>query len=345
MPKDASQQVHFAQAALQSVTHLNFSTIILSAVVFGLLVLIWVAGQLLKRQPETIIRPAVVRTFNSRVRAWWLLCLSVALAFFLGREATIILFFLLSFWALREFITLTPTRLGDHRALFWVFFILTPLQYFLVLLGPNYYGVYSIAIPVYGFLFVLARIALSGDFKRFLERAAKIQAGLLICVYTLSFAPAILDLKMITSRTSTGEPQPWEDGSPAGLLFYFILIAQLGDVMQYLWGQLLGRHVIAPQINASRTWEGFCGGVASTTLVGVFLWWATPFNYWQSACMSATIAVLGFAGGMTMSAIKRDRGVKDYGTLVEGHVGVLDRIDSICFAAPVFYHLTRYFFT
>ena len=115
--------------------------------------------------------------------------------------------------------------------------------------------------------------------------------------------------------------------------------------MQYFWSQLLGRHVIAPEINSSRTWEGFCGGVASSTLVGILLWWATPFNYWQSACMAAVIAILGFAGGMTMSAIKRDRGVQDFGTLVEGHVGVLDRIDSICFAAPVFYHLTKFFFT
>ena len=195
-----------------------------------------------------------------------------------------------------------------------------------------------------GFLFIPARIALSGDYKRFLERAAKIQAGLLICVYTLSFAPALLDLQLVTYTAEDDSRVPWND-SPASLLFYLILIAQLGDVMQYLWSQLLGRHVIAPDINASRTWEGFCGGVASTTLVGILLWWATPFSYWQSACMALVIAILGFAGGMTMSAIKRDRGVKDYGTLVEGHAGVLDRIDSICFAAPVFFHLTRYFFS
>ena len=334
----------FGFLAQQSNSYLNWPTFILFAVVFGLLALTSVAGQILKRQPKSTIHPAVVRTFNLRVRAWWLLCASVALAFLFGRWATIILFFIISFWALREFITLTPTRLGDHRALFWVFFVFTPLQYILVALAPTSYELYSIAIPVYGFLFIPARIAISGDYKRFLERAAKIQAGLLICVYTLSFAPALLDLNLIT-YTPDGTPQPWNNGSPAGLLFYFILIAQLGDVMQYLWSLLLGRHVIAPEINASRTWEGFCGGVASTTLVGISLWWATPFNYWQSACMALVIAVLGFAGGMTMSAIKRDRGVKDYGTLVEGHAGVLDRIDSICFAAPVFFHLTKYFFS
>ena len=322
----------------------DLPTLVLLGVVFFLLSIVAIVGQLLKRQSENTIRPVVVRTFNSRVRAWWLLCACVALAFLFGRGATILLFFSISFWALREFITLTPTRLGDHRALFWVFFIFAPMQYVLVFLGPDYYKFYSIAIPVYGFLFIPARIALSGDHKRFLERAAKIQAGLLVCVYTLSFAPALLDLQLTTHKTTSGDVEVW-NGSAAALLFYFVLIAELGDVMQYVWSQLMGRHVIAPEINASRTWEGFCGGLASTTLVGILLWWATPFTYWQSACMSAVIAVLGFAGGMTMSAIKRDRGVKDYGTLVEGHAGVLDRIDSICFASPVFFHLTRYFFT
>ena len=72
------------------------------------------------------------------------------------------------------------------------------------------------------------------------------------------------------------------------------------------------------------------------------LWWATPFPWWMAAADVAVIALMGFAGGLTLSAIKRDRGVKDYGTLVEGHGGVLDRIDSICFAAPVFFHFTRY---
>ena len=333
---------------------LNPPTIILLSVVLVILGIAFLAGQLLKRQPDTLIHPAVVRTFNSRVRAWWILCTIVAVAFVFGREATVAIFFLISFWALREFITLTPTRLGDHRALFWVFFVFTPLQYVLVGIGPHLarqyglegpgpplHGLYSILIPVYAFLFVPARVAIAGDYKRFLERTAKIQAGLMVCVYALSYTPALLDLDLKTFHNDRW--QPW-GGSTAGLLFYFILIAQLGDVMQHVWGQWLGRRVIAPAINASRTWEGFFGGVATTTLLGTVLWWVTPFTLPQSACMSLVIAVMGFAGSMTMSAIKRDRGVKDFGTLVEGHAGVLDRIDSICFAAPVFFHLTRYFF-
>ena len=241
---------------------------------------------------------------------------------------------------------MTPTRRGDHRALFWTFFLFTPLQYVFVGLGRqfeakyglNFYGVYSIMIPVYASLFIPARIALAGDAKRFLERTAKVQAGLLICVYSLSYAPALLDLPLTTSNKV-----PWT-GSPAGLLFYFVFVVQINDVFQYAWGKL-GKRMIAPDINASRTWEGLLGGLATTTLIGSLLWWATPFKIWEAAGMSLAIGVMGFAGGLVMSAIKRDRGIEDYGTLVQGHAGVLDRIDSVCFAAPIFFHLTRLFFS
>ncbi len=317
----------------------------LLGVVLGILFVSYIVGRFLRKQPEGTVNPALARTFNLRIRAWLLMSAILVAGFLFGYVLTVVLFGLVSFWALREFITMTPTRRGDHRALFWVFFIITPLQYVLVGMGSEYYGIYSILIPVYGSLLIPTRIALSGDHKRFLERSAKIQAGLLICVYSLSYAPALLDLPLYipvedgaAANGAEVTVEPWS-GSPAGLLFYFVLLVQLNDVLQYGWGKLLGKHIIAPSINASRTWEGFCGGVASTTLCGVLLWWATPFSPWGSAAMAMIIGVMGFAGGMTMSAIKRDRGVEDYGTLVIGHAGVLDRIDSLCFAAPVFFHL------
>jgi phosphatidate cytidylyltransferase len=315
---------------------LDIKTLCLVGGVLALLLTATTIGQRLKYQSDIGLNPALVEAFNLRVRAWWLMCTVLAAAFLLGNAsfiATVVLFGLISFWALREFITLTPTRLGDHRALSWVFFIFTPLQYVLVGMGTGSYGLFSVLIPVYAFLFIPARVALAGDYKRFLERTAKIQAGLMVCVYCLSYAPALLSLSI----------RNYEGQNPR-LLFFFVLVVQLGDVLQYAWGKLLGEHLIAPAISPSRTWEGFFGGVASATLIGTALWWATPFEPWEAAGMSLVISVMGFAGGMTMSAIKRDRGVKDYGTLVVGHGGVLDRIDSICFAAPVFYHLTRYLF-
>jgi phosphatidate cytidylyltransferase len=301
-------------------------------VVVGLLAVATIVGQIVKRQPHLGLHAAAVESFNRRVRAWWIICALLALAFF-SKGLTVALFGFLSFWALREFITLTPTRLGDHRALFWVFFFFTPLQYVLVWLDN--YALYSILIPVYAFLFIPARVALSGDYKRFLERVAKIQSGLLICVYCLSFAPALLYMQI---------PGPQQGGN-ARLMFFFVTMALLAEAVQFIWSRLYGRHVIAPSINAARTWEGLIGGTVTAALVGMVLSWATPFpDVWQAALASIIIAVMGFAGAMTMSAIKRDRGVRDYGTLVEGHGGVLDRIDAICFAAPVFYHFTRQVF-
>jgi phosphatidate cytidylyltransferase len=338
-------------------------------------------GWLLKRQTDTGLNPAVIVQFNQRIRAWWLLCAVLAAAFFFHRWATVLLFFFLSFWALREFITLTPTRVADHRALFWVFFFFTPLQY--VLVGLNQYGLYSILIPVYAFLFIPARIALAGDSKRYLERCAKIQAGLMICVYCLSHAPAVLYLDLnrgpqaqaegggaLLPASTTGDSNAASQPGPqapkqaqdkptkrdppvlplrprhapeenARLLFFFLLVVTMGEGAQHVSHWLWGKTVIAPAISVQRTWEGLVGGVLGGTALGTGLWWATSFNPLQAAGLSLAITVMGFAGGMTMSAIKRDRGVKDYGTLVVGHGGVLDRIDAICFAAPVFFHLTR----
>ena len=331
-------------------TRMKPQTIVLMVVVLASLVIAQIVGYFLRRQPDTTWNPAVIRAFTMRLRAYWMMCaILTAALLFPDPKATVVLFFGVSFWALREFITLTPTRQGDHRALFWVFFVFTPMQFFLVSrlgvkvaatnwLIVDWYEVFVIAVPVFGFLFIPTRIALAGDSKRFLERAAKTQAALLICVYSLSYAPALLYLPLKKAGV------PW-DGDNAGVLFFFIVMVQLGDLFQYTWGSFIGKHVIAPEIHANRTWEGFFGGVLSTAMVGTLLCWVTPFDPGQAALMSFVIAVMGFAGTMTLSAIKRDRGVEDYGTLVRGHAGVLDRIDSLCFAAPVFFHLTRAFFT
>jgi phosphatidate cytidylyltransferase len=248
---------------------------------------------------------------------------------FLSRGLTVVLFGLISFWALREFITLTPTRHGDHRALFWVFFFFTPLHY--VLVGYDRYDIYSILIPVFGFLFIPLRVAIAGDTKRFLERVAKIQSGLLVCVYCLGFAPAILYLNY-------GD---YSDRSR--LLFFLVIMSLVSEALMFAWDRLYGRNVISPNVSGTRTWEGMLGGAASTALVGMtYHLFFQPFHeLWHTALVSMLIAVMGFAGAMTMSAIKRDRGVRDFGTLVEGHGGVLDRIDAICFAAPVFYHVAK----
>lgn len=326
------------------------NTYILLAVSLAALGIFTIIGVILSRREKMGVESAVVRRFNQNLKVWWMMAVIFAFGFLLQRIGIVLLFGFVSFWALREFITMTPTRRADHRSLFWVFFVFTPLQYILIWLGSDppeilggpdvdYYNFYSIMIPVYASLFIPARAAIAGDYKRFLERSAKIQFGLLICVYSLSYAPAILDLQLVRTDGTM-----W-DGSSTSVLVFFLLIAQLASVFERIWAKIAGRTVIADKINASRTWEGLLGSMVTTGIVAASLYWATPLMPWEAGCLGAVISVMAGAGTMTMSAIKRDRGVTDTGTLVQGHAGVLDQIDNICFAAPIFYHLTRFFWS
>jgi phosphatidate cytidylyltransferase len=296
-----------------------------------LLVTASVVGALLKWRVARGAPHGVIDNLNARVRAWWVIVAVVGAALWLGRGAVVGLFALVSGFALREFMTITPTRRGDHFALAVAFFLVLPVQY--VLVGIDWYGLFSVFVPVYAFLLLPILAALRGDTERFLERAATLQWGLMIGVYCISHVPALVNLDV-----------PGREGREALLLVFLLVVAQASDVLQYVWGKLLGRRKIAPSLSPGKTVEGFVGGGLSATALGAGLWWITPFTMAQAALFAGLIVLLGFFGGLVMSAIKRDRGVKDWGTLIEGHGGVLDRLDSVCFAAPVFFHVTRYFF-
>lgn len=309
------------------------SSLALVGVVLALLAAATVAGQMLRQQESRALDRRVIESFNARIQAWWFFVV-VMLAAFVWPTLTVIMFAGVSFWALREFVTLTPTRIGDHRALFWVFFFFTPMQFFLV--WSNSEGLYTVMIPVFAFLFIAARAAAAGDYDRFLERIAKVQCALMICVYCLSFAPALLYMKC----RGAGEPD-----DRARTLFFFITIVLSSDLLEWMWSRIYSRHIIAEKIDPVTSWEGVLAGAVSSAALGIALHWAAPFpDWWQTAAMSLLVAVMAAAGSITMSAIKRDRGEIASGNFVEGHGGVLSRIDSICFAAPVFYQVTRYFF-
>ena len=275
---------------------------------------------------------SVVGNLTARIKAWWVMVALIGLAFALGKAGVIVLFAIASFAALREFLTLTCTRRGDHLALAAAFFVVLPLQYYLI--SIEWYGLYSILIPVYVFLLLPIVAALRGDTANFMRRIAEVQWGLMISVYCVSHVPALTTL-----------PIPGFADRSLLLIAFLILVVQSSDVLQYVWGKLLGHRQIAPSLSPSKTVEGLAGGVASATLIGAALWWITPFSPWQAAIMALVINLMGFCGGLVMSAIKRDRGVKDWGQMIEGHGGMLDRLDSVIFAAPIFFHLTRYWWT
>lgn len=301
--------------------------------IVGLLTVASFIGWFLGRRAATASARATVENLNARIKAWWVMAAAVAIPLLAGPTGAVIFFGLLSFLALREMITLTPTRRADHRTLFWAFFIITPLQYYLIAI--RWYGFFSVLIPVYAFLFIPVRSILSGDSRDFLRRVAEIQWGLMVCVYCVSHIPALLILQI---------PGFSDSGQNAKLVLFLIIVVQMSDVLQYVFGKTLGRRKIAPDVSPNKTVEGFVGGVLSATALGTGLWWITPFTPPQAAALSLMLALLGFAGGLTMSAIKRDSGIKDFGNLIAGHGGVLDRIDSLCFAAPIFFHVVRFFF-
>jgi phosphatidate cytidylyltransferase len=299
----------------------------------ALLAIASLIGAVLLRRPGDAKSQASRENLVARVNAWWAMVAILAVAFLTGPTMTLILFALASFFALREFVTLTPSREGDRLSLSLAFFLIIPAQF--VLIGLQRYGMFAIFIPVYAFLLLPSIAALRSDIEDFLSRTAKQQWGLMITVYCLSHAPALLMLELPGGRKGDG----------ALLLFYLLLIVQMSDVMQYVFGKLFGRTKIAPVVSPSKTVEGFVGGGLAAVAIGSGMWWITPFTPLESAAISGVIVMMGFLGGLTLSAVKRSLGAKDWGVMIEGHGGMLDRTDSICFAAPVFFHVVRFFYT
>ncbi|WP_296026976.1 phosphatidate cytidylyltransferase [uncultured Aggregatibacter sp.] len=273
---------------------------------------------------------AVIDNLNARINAWWIMILIIFAAAALGFYGVIGLFFVISFMALREFLSLLYIRRGDHLALAACFYVILPLQYFLVAI--DWFSMFTIFIPVYGFLFLPILSALLGDTAHFLDRSTKVQWALMISVFCISHIPAILTLDI----------EGFEDKKLL-LMIFLILVVQSSDVLQYVWGKLFGKHKIAPKLSPSKTVEGFVGGVVSASVLGGLLYWLTPFNPVQAVLMSLLICLMGFLGGLVMSAMKRSMGVKDWGNMISGHGGMLDRMDSLCFAAPIFFHVVRYY--
>lgn len=275
--------------------------------------------------------PALVN-LTQRINAWWVMVALIAIAFFFGKDGMTVLFALISFAALREFVTLTHTRRSDHWVLLGMFGIIIPVQYWLV--WTAWYGLFTIFIPVYCFLLMPAITALHGDTSRFLERVAAQQWAVMLSVYCVSHVPALMTLDV-----------PGFEGRNMLLISFLIITVQGSDVLQYIFGKLFGRHRFSPTVSPSKTWEGLIGGVASASLLGALLSFLTPFTPLQAAGVAFIACSMGFLGGLVASAIKRDQGVKDWGHLIEGHGGMMDRADSLVFAAPVFFHIVRYYWT
>lgn len=265
----------------------------------------------------------------SRIHASWLIVLLFAVGFALGQAALAVIFALASFFALREFIALTPTKPADHVALIVAFYVVIPVQYLLVASG--WYSLYAVFIPVYLFLILPVIMAWRLDTELYLQRVAKLQWALMLSVYCVSHAPAIATL----------EPPGYEGRGPL-LLLYFLLVVQMSDVFAMIASASIGQSPL--RSNPTKTREGTLVGAVSATALGTALWWMTPFTWWQALLMSAATVFAGFMGGLVMASVKRSLGERQWDQGVALSRGVLGRLDAITFAAPMFFHATVYFF-
>ena len=297
---------------------------------FGILIALTVLGEILRaRQPADVPNP-VLETYMTRVQSWWGMVAFVGVALLLGKIGVMVLFAFASFAALREILTLTTKSQADHLALATGFFVILPLQY--VFVGLGWSGLYSIFIPVYAFLFLPMVSALRGNPQRFLIRVAETQWALMIAVYCVSLVPALMNLDIAGY------------GDRALLLVAFlVMVVQFGDLMDFFLGRRFGKRKIVPGLSP-KTWEGVICGIIFAMGVGAVLHWITPFGVIGAALMAGAASTVGMFGNLVVAAIKRDRGVKDWSHLIPGQGGFVDQLDSVIFAAPVFYHLTKYFY-
>jgi phosphatidate cytidylyltransferase len=248
-------------------------------------------GWLLHRQALRRGGSDTIGNLNARVRAWWVMVVIIAVNFLLGRDATIVLFAIASIFALREFITLTPTRPGDHMPLVVCFYVLLPVQYWLI--GDDWYNLFAIFLPVYGFLLLPVLTAFSGDTEQFLERVTKVQWGLMITVYCISYAPALLLLKI-----------PGFEGQNLLLMIYMLMVVQISDVLQYVFGKLLGKHRIAPRVSPSKSGRGLCRRrCASATAIRRRAVVDHAIRRCRPAPWLRSSSSLGFLGGLALSAV------------------------------------------
>jgi phosphatidate cytidylyltransferase len=295
---------------------------------FSILLGLTILGEVLRAKQGTDDNP-VLETFMTRVQSWWGMIAFIGIALISGKIGVMVLFAFASFAALREFLTLTTKARADHISLALAFFIVLPLQY--VFVAFEWSALFSIFIPVYAFLLLPIVSAMRGNSEKFLIRVAETQWGLMIAVFCLSHVPALMTIDF----------HDYGDRSLL-LIAFLVMVVQLGDLLEYFFGRRFGRTKIAPTLSP-KTLEGMICGLVSAMIIGGLLSWITPFGVFGAMAMAGMASLVGMGGNLVFAAIKRDRGVKDWSHLIPGQGGFVDQLDSVIFAAPIFYHLVLFF--
>jgi len=306
-------------------TETSTNLIYLSLTALSILFAATMIGEVLRAKFADSRPHPTIETYLTRVRSWWMMTILTALALLSGPGGVVLLFAFCSFAALREFLTLTTKTRADHWSMVASFYLILPAQYILIWLGQT--GLTTVLIPVYAFLLLPILSALRGTQTKFLARISETQWALMTCVYCTSHVPALVTLEIKNFDTS-----------PVLLIAFLVVVVQLADLVDYFAGRRIGKTKIAEAISP-KTWEGFGAAVTSAAVMGAALSWITPFGPFMAAAMAVIAYSVGAGGSLVLRAIKRDLGVKDWGHLIPGQGGLIDQLDSVIFAAPIFYHL------
>jgi len=276
------------------------------------------------------LSPEAHLELKQRINSWWVMVAVVFTALMIGQVASLIFFAVLSFIALREIFSILPVRITDRR-LILALYLMVPLQYYWI--ATDWYGMFIVFIPVYLFLLIPFGLLMLGETKGFIRAVGSYQWAIMTTVFAISHVAYLLMLPADQNAAGGG----------VGLVLYLVFLTQFNDVAQYIWGKKFGERKIVPTISPNKTWAGFLGGVATTTLLGGALaTLLTPLSFWQGLAAGLLIGIAGFIGDLTISAVKRDLRIKDTSQLIPGHGGILDRIDSLMYTAPLFFHFLIY---
>lgn len=320
--------------------HLTREVWIALGAVAALLVVATIIAVVLRRsRPEKDYSELWLRT-----RTWWTIAALFGLAIVLDRRASIAFLAFVSFLALKEYLSLIPTRRADRRVLFWAYLAI-PFQYYLAYV--EWYGMFIILIPVFLFLLLPTRMASIGDTQGFLRAIGTLHWGLMTAVFSVSHTAYLLVLRPTEwARVAPQWPDPSQTAAPGvALLILLVLLTELNDVAQYVWGKSFGRIKVVPKVSPGKTLAGLLGGVSTTVLLaGVIGPRLTILDLPHALIAGLVIGLGGFAGDLSISALKRDLGVKDSGSSLPGHGGILDRVDSLTYTAPLFFHLVYYWY-
>ncbi len=266
---------------------------------------------------------------RQRIQSWWWMVMLLFVVLAASKNIAIVFFGFLSFLTLKEFLSIVGVRHADRRVIFWAYLAI-PIQYYWVSMG--WYGMFIIFIPVYVFLFLPMRMVLIGETKGFIRSAGLIHWAVMLTVFSISHIAYLLTL-----------PVKNPDAGAVGLVLFLLFMTQFNDVCQYVWGKMLGKHKIIPKVSPNKTWEGFLGGVSTITLCAGFAApYLTPLSFNQGIIAGLIIGTSGFIGDVVISSVKRDLQIKDTGNFIPGHGGILDRVDSLLYTAPLFFHFVYY---